>query len=156
MKAVSLLKALDVGNSVAEFDTDLQAYFLETQIYSDFIKGKYDIISGNKGTGKTAIYRIVRDKYREIPELDNVEIVSGFNDSGNPVFQRLSQSQVLNEGQYITVWKSYILSLLGNYLLDICEGVYTESMGKLDRLLSSVGLRTRDATYSFTPHPFEA
>jgi len=146
MKAVSLLKALDIGNSVAEFDTDLQAYFLETQIYSDFTKGKYDIIAGDKGTGKTAIYRIVRDKYRDIPELADVEIVSGFNDSGNPVFQRLSQSQVLSEGQYITVWKSYILSLLGNYLLDVCEGGYSDTMGKLDRLLSAVGLRTRDAT----------
>ena len=62
MKAVSLLKTLDIGNSVAEFDTHLQSYFLETQIYSDFISGKYDIISGDKGTGKTAIYRIVREK----------------------------------------------------------------------------------------------
>ena len=148
MKAISLLKVLDIGNSVAEFDTDLQVYFLETQIYSDFIKDKYDIIAGDKGTGKTAIYRIVRDKYREIPELADVEIVSGFNDSGNPVFQRLSQSQVLSEGQYITVWKSYILSLLGNYLLDVCEGGYTDSMRELDKLLLAVGLRTRDATAS--------
>ena len=146
MKAVSLLKALDIGNSVAEFDTDLQTYFLETQIYSDFIKGKYDIVAGDKGTGKTAIYRIVRDKYRDIPELVDVEIISGFNDSGNPVFQRLSQSKVLSEGQYITVWKSYILSLLGNYLLDICEGVFTDNMVKLDKLLAAVGLRTEDPT----------
>lgn len=146
MKAVSLLKTLDIGNSVAEFDTDLQAYFLETQIYSDFINEKYDIISGDKGTGKTAIYRIIRDKYRDIPQLSDVEIVSGFNDSGNPVFQRLSQSQVLTEGQYITVWKSYILSLLGNYLLDVCEGGYSHKMNELDKLLSAVGLRTHDAT----------
>ncbi len=146
MKTVSLLKAFDIGNSVAEFDTDLQSYFLETQIYSDFINGKYDIISGDKGTGKTAIYRIVRDKYRDIPALSDVEIVSGFNDSGNPVFQRLSQSQALSEGQYITVWKSYILSLLGNYLLDVCEGAYSPSLVELDKLLSAVGLRTKDAT----------
>ena len=146
MKAQSLLKQLDVGNSVAEFDTQLQAYFLETQIYSDFINGSYDIIAGDKGTGKTAIYRIVRDRYRVIPELRNVELVSGFNDSGNPVFQRLSQAKVLSEGQYITVWKSYILSLLGNYLLDVCEGDYTDSMRELERLLDAVNLRTHDAT----------
>ncbi len=146
MKAASLLKTLDIGNSVAEFDTDLQAYFLETQIYTDFINEKCDIISGDKGTGKTAIYRIIRDKYRDIPQLTDVEIVSGFNDSGNPVFQRLSQSQVLSEGQYITVWKSYILSLLGNYLLDVCEGSYSHTMNELDKLLSAVGLRTHDAT----------
>ena len=85
-------------------------------------------------------------KNRDIPELTDVELVSGFNDSGNPVFQRLSQAQTLNEGQYITVWKSYILALLGNYLLDVCEGVFTDNMDKLDRLLSAVNLRSRDAT----------
>jgi len=146
MKATSLLKTLNIGNSVAEFDTHLQTYFLETQIYSDFVRGKYDIVAGDKGTGKTAIYRIVRDKYREVPELENVELVSGFNDSGNPVFQRLSQAQTLSEGQYITVWKSYILSLLGNYLLDVCEGDYSESMAGLDRLLLAINLRSKDTT----------
>ena len=148
MKVSSLLKHLDFGNSVAEFDTQLQAYFLETQIYADFVNGLYDIIAGNKGTGKTAIYRIVRDRYREIPELSDVELVSGFNDSGNPVFQRLSEAKVLSEGQYITVWKSYILSLLGNYLLDVCEGDYTSNMRELERLLNAVNLRTHDANAS--------
>ncbi len=145
MKVKDLLKVLDIGNSVAEFDKDLQVYFLETQIYTDFINGKYDIISGDKGTGKTAIYKIVRDKYRDIRQLADVEIISGFNDSGNPVFQRLSQSKILSEGKYITVWKSYILSLLGNYLLDVCEGDYTHKMRELDKLLRAVGLRSYDA-----------
>jgi hypothetical protein len=58
------LQKLDIGSSVAEFDTQLQLYFLETQIYCDFVNDRYDIVSGDKGTGKTAIYRIVRDRYR--------------------------------------------------------------------------------------------
>jgi hypothetical protein len=148
MKAADLLPLLDIGNSVAEFDTHLQAYFLETQIYSDFVNGRCDIVTGDKGTGKTAIYRIIRDKYRDIPELQDVELVAGFNDSGNPVFQRLSQAQVLSEGQYITVWKTYILAILGNYVLDICEGAYSNQMKELDRLLTALGVRTHDATAS--------
>jgi len=144
MKAKTLLNEINFGNSVAEFDKHLQAYFIETQFYSDFIKDRFDIISGDKGTGKTAIYQIVRDKYRTIPDLSNVELISGFNDSGNPVFQRLSQAQVLTEGQYITVWKTYLLSLLGNFVLDVCEGAYTENMSKLDRVLQSLNIRTKD------------
>ena len=148
MKASELLKKLDFGNSVAEFDEQLDAYFVETQIYSDFIDGKYDIVSGDKGTGKTAIYRIVRDKHSEISQLSDVELVAGFNDSGNPVFQRLSQSSLLQEGEYITVWKSYITSLLGNYILNAFEGCHTAKMAELDQVLTAVGLRSKDATAS--------
>jgi hypothetical protein len=148
MKASQLLKELDFGNSVAEFDEQLDAYFVETQIYSDFIDGRYDIVSGDKGTGKTAIYRIVRDKHREIPQLSDVELIAGFNDAGNPVFQRLSQSEQLQEGEYITVWKSYITSLLGNYILNIFEGCHTPKMAELDHVLTAVGLRSKDATAS--------
>jgi hypothetical protein len=148
MKALQLLKELDFGNSVAEFDEQLDAYFVETQIYSDFIDGKYDIVSGDKGTGKTAIYRIVRDKHRDIPQLSDVELIAGFNDAGNPVFQRLSQSEQLQEGEYITVWKSYITSLLGNYILNIFEGGHTAKMAELDKVLNAVGLRSKDATAS--------
>lgn len=148
MKASELLKKLDFGNSVAEFDEQLDAYFVETQIYSDFIDGKYDIVSGDKGTGKTAIYRIVRDKHSEISQLSDVDLVAGFNDSGNPVFQRLSQSSLLQEGEYITVWKSYITSLLGNYILNAFEGCHTAKMAELDQVLTAVGLRSKDATAS--------
>lgn len=148
MEASQLLNKLDFGNSVAEFDEQLDACFVETQIYSDFINGKYDIVSGDKGTGKTAIYRIIRDKRHEILQLSDVELIAGFNDAGNPVFQRLTQSEQLQEGEYITVWKSYILSLLGNYFLNIFEGRFTPKMTELDQVLNGVGLRSNDATAS--------
>ncbi|MFA5111052.1 MAG: hypothetical protein WC443_06590 [Desulfobaccales bacterium] len=146
MKASELLRAMDIGNSVAEFDLHLQVYFLQTQIYLDFVSGKCDIISGDKGTGKTAIYKFIKERYRQIKQLTNVELIAGFNDAGNPIFQRLSQVEPLNEGQYVTVWKTYFLALVGNFLLDICEGVCTENMHKLDRILESLGIRTKDAT----------
>ena len=146
MKASELLRAMDIGNSVAEFDLHLQVYFLQTQIYLDFVSGKCDIISGDKGTGKTAIYKFIKERYREIRQLKNVELLPGFNDAGNPIFQRLTQVDPLNEGQYITVWKTYFLSLIGNFLLDVCEGVCTDNMRKLDRVLESLGIRTKDST----------
>jgi len=146
MKVSELLRTMDIGNSVAEFDLHLQAYFLETEIYWAFVNGKCDIISGDKGTGKTAIYKFIKERYRDIAQLENVELIAGFNDAGNPIFQRLSQVEPLNEGQYITVWKTYFLSLIGNFLLDICEGQYTDNMRKLDRVLESLGIRTKDPT----------
>ena len=118
-----LLAKLNLGNSVAEFDSDLQSYFVETQSFRALVKGDVDIIAGDKGTGKTALYRVLRERYREFPDLANIEIIPAFNPAGNPVFQRLGQMQTLTEGQYTTIWKSYFLSLVGNWLLEIVGGL---------------------------------
>ena len=135
MTPKALLNLCDLGSSVAEFDSRLQEYFLETQVYRDFVAGKIDIVSGDKGTGKSAIFRIVRDRYKLVPELRDVEIIPGFNEKGNPVFQRLTQSSSLPEGQYITVWNGFVLSAVGNWLLDLAEGGDYQDLAELDRLL---------------------
>ena len=109
-----LLRNLNLGNSVAEFDQDLKSYFVETQAFRELVSGDKDIIAGDKGTGKTALYKVLKERAWEFPQLRDVEVVSAFNPSGNPVFQRLGTIPVLTEGQYVTVWKGYILSLLGN------------------------------------------
>src|SRR5690242_5318111 len=118
MKMRELVEKLDVGSSVAEYDEALEEYFVETQTFRALIEGKVDVVAGDKGTGKTAMYRLLQKRYAHIPELSKVEVIAGFNQSGNPVFQRLAQQGALTEGQYRTVWKAYILSLVGNWLLD--------------------------------------
>ena len=139
-----LIRSVDLGNSVAEFDQDLEQFFVETEPFRALIQNRADVIAGDKGTGKTALYRILKKRYPSIPELANVEVVTGFNPTGNPVFQRLAQQGILTEGQYATVWKAYILSLVGNWLLDLFEDELTAKMRELEDLLSRTGLRTRD------------
>lgn len=139
-----LLRKLDLGNSVAEFDADLKSYFVETQTFRALVKGDVDIVAGDKGTGKTALYRVLRDRYREYPELAQVEILPAFNPAGNPVFQRLGQVATLTEGQYTTIWKSYFLALVGNWILEIVGGPDTDNLRKLHDILASIGLRSVD------------
>lgn len=139
-----LLAKLDLGNSVAEFDSDLQSYFVETQTFRALVKGDVDIIAGDKGTGKTALYRVLRERYRDFPDLSQIEIIPAFNPAGNPVFQRLGQMPTLTEGQYTTIWKSYFLSLVGNWLLEIVGGFDTDNLRKLDEILNQIGLRSAD------------
>lgn len=139
-----LLRKLDMGNSVAEFDSDLRSYFVETQTFRSLVSGDVDIIAGDKGTGKTALYKVLRDSYREFPELEHVEILPAFNPAGNPVFQRLGQIDTLTEGQYATVWKSYLLSLVGNWLLEIVGGPDTDNLKQLHETLTRIGLRSAD------------
>lgn len=143
-----VLDKLNLGNSVAEFDRDLKKYFVETQAFRSLISGDKDVIAGDKGTGKTALYKVLTERAREFPALRNVEILSAFNPTGNPVFQRLSQIPLLTEGQYITVWKGYILSLVGNWLLEFVGDEKTEKMIELDALLVKIGMRTSDDTAS--------
>ena len=68
----------------------------------------------------------------------------GFNPIGNPVFQKLAQEAPLKEADYTTIWKAYIVSLVGNWLLSLYEGDFTEHMPELDRLLKTTGTRSAD------------
>ena len=139
-----VLRTLNLGNSVAEFDDALENYFVETATFRALIRDQGDIVAGDKGTGKTAMFRILQKRYGSIAELAKVEVITGFNPDGAPVFERLASAHVMDEGQYTTVWKAYILSLVGNWVLSIYEGATTEHMVRLDALLRAVGLRTND------------
>ena len=144
MELKTLLRQLDLGSSVAEFDEALDRYFVETEAFRALALDRADIIAGEKGTGKTALYRVFSRRYTNIPEMKQVEVVSGFNPAGNPVFQRLAQMGLLSEGQYVSIWKSYLLSLIGNWLLELYESDLTRRMRDLDSLLVGVGLRSSD------------
>ncbi|WP_217447236.1 P-loop ATPase, Sll1717 family [Burkholderia pyrrocinia] len=141
-----VLHELDLGSSVAEFDQSLEKYFVENEAFHALINGKKDIIAGDKGTGKTALYKILQKRYGSIPELKGVEIIAGFNPSGNPVFQRLVQQAPLSEGQYISVWKAYIFSLIGNWILGIVGDDYSDSCKRLASMLEETDLRSKDDT----------
>jgi len=139
-----LLRMLDVGSSVAEFDKSLEKYFVENEAFHALIKGEADVIAGDKGTGKTAVYRVLQKRFGTVPELKGVEVLAGFNPAGNPIFQKLVQQQALTEGQYVSVWKAYILSLVGNWIVEIAGEAQSENFGRLAKLLTDTGLRSRD------------
>ena len=101
----NLIGNLDLGKSVAEFDEALETYFIETNAFRELISDKIDIIAGDKGTGKTAIYRILHKKYPTLPSLHATEVLAAFNPIGNPVFQKLGEHAVQEEGEYIRMWK---------------------------------------------------
>jgi len=146
MKIADVLNSLDLGSSVAEFDQMIDRHFVMTSAFQDLIYNKGDIVAGDKGAGKTTLYKYLQQKYTSIPQLKNVEVVAGFNPSGNPVFRKLIQPTPYSEGQYQSFWKAYILSLVGNWLLRICDGAFGQNTRKLDALLFRSGLRSKDTS----------
>lgn len=140
----ALLQMLEVGSSVAEFDKSLEKYFVENEAFRALIADEADVIAGDKGTGKTAVYRVLQKRYASLASLKGVEVLAGFNPAGNPVFQKLVHQPALSEGQYISVWKAYILSLIGNWVLEIAGDEYTPKFRQLCSLLTDTGLRSKD------------
>jgi hypothetical protein len=136
------LRDLDLGSSVAEFDQQLESYFVETQPFLDLIENRRDIIAGDKGTGKTAIFKVLHRRYASIPALKNTIVVPAFNLSGNPVFQSLAEKDVLEEGEYNKFWKAYVLSIVGNWILKTNKYRPKSKLHALDLLLRGLELRT--------------
>lgn len=116
-----LLQKLDLGKSVAEFDEDLEDYFVETEAFRSLVDDRVDIIAGDKGTGKTAIFRILEKRFPTIDKLRNVEVVPAFNPRGSSIFEKLGQEGLLTESEYNDMWKAYFLALVGNWILSLWE-----------------------------------
>ncbi len=137
-----VLRPLQLGSSVAEHDEALEDYFIETEVFRALVADHRDTIAGDKGTGKTALYRILQKRYPTL--LPDVEVLAGFNPAGAPVFQRLAEGEPLEEGQYVTIWKAYVLSLVGNWVLQLNEGAFSDRMKELDAVLRKTGLHSAD------------
>src|SRR5688572_6005959 len=100
MKKSELLSAFKLGNSVAEFDQALERYFIETAAFTAFTADEHDVISGDKGTGKTALFRTVSERRSSFEALSDVEILPAFNLGEQPVFHSLTYSALLPEDEY--------------------------------------------------------
>ncbi len=144
-----VLRQLDFGSSVAEQDALLKNYFVETEPFRALVEGRVDVIAGDKGTGKSAMYRILSEQYASMSELNHIEVISAFNPSGAPIFQRLNESEQLPEARYAGIWKAYFLALAGNWILEFFDSdTYTDEMKRLDRILRGAQLRSPDDTAS--------
>lgn len=141
-----LLQKFEFGNPVAEFDQGLSNYFLVTDVFNRLVQGNVDLITGEKGTGKTAIYQYLQQSQHARPELKDIRVVAGINPSGEPLFRRFGDEEKLSEGQYVTVWKLYFLSLIANWIFKHSPNPASKDFKNLEALLSKIGLLTTDSS----------
>jgi len=115
-KPQSFLARLELGASSAENEMfELSQYFLETDEYRRTLRGELQIVTGRKGSGKTALFAQVRNRLRE----DSQIVVLDLKPEG---FQLLKFKELvldlLQEGtkeHTITAFWEYLL------LLEICH-----------------------------------
>lgn len=137
-----LLRTINLGSPVAEHDTALANYFLETDTFSSLINDQRDTIAGDKGTGKTALFKILKDRFTRYKSMNDVEVLAAFNATGEPVFQRLLEAGTLDENRYIGLWKAYFVMVAGNWLLELYGDARPGSLEQLENMLENAGLRS--------------
>ncbi|QIO60964.1 hypothetical protein HA463_24600 [Rhizobium leguminosarum bv. trifolii] len=148
MDRLQLLKNINFGSQVAEDEiSSLQDYFVATDQWSRIERGEVDLVRGEKGAGKSAIYLLL-EKRRDNFFDQNVVIVSGENPRGATVFKDLISDPPASEREFIVLWKLYILSIVAHEMRSygISEApaseVYAalEDAKLLDRVMNLAGL----------------
>ncbi len=114
-----LLRALDLGSSVAESDTLLEAARIETSAFADLLNDRVDLIPGTKGSGKSALFRIFVDF---LPDLlltqRKVVVAHGIQAPGDPVFHAFTDRfSELSEEEFVSFWSVYLVSLANEHFI---------------------------------------
>lgn len=109
----TLLQRLDLGSSVAESDTLLEAARIETSAFTDLLSDRVDLIPGTKGSGKSALFRIFVDFLPDILLRDRKVVVAhGIQTPGDPVFHAFTDRfSKLSEEEFVSFWCIYLVSL---------------------------------------------
>ncbi len=114
-----IINSLKVGNSVAEHDFILKDAMVDTPIFSAVLDDDYDIVTGRKGAGKTAIFRIIgKEKLDDLFLKEDLVVISGVNASSESIFAEFKKDfENFNEDDFENFWKIYFVSLAHNLFL---------------------------------------
>lgn len=112
-QAADLLANLDLGSGVAETDDLLEDARVETSVFDDLIADRVDLVPGTKGSGKTALYRILVDFLPDtLLQHRRVVLAHGVSTRQDTVFLAFKeQFDKLDEGDFVDFWCVYLASL---------------------------------------------
>jgi hypothetical protein len=100
MKRLDLLKQMSFGVQVAEDEVnELASYFVETNQWEKIAKGDIDIIRGEKGSGKSAIYSLLMTKAGDFFDK-RILLVAAENPRGATVFKDLVADPPTTENEF--------------------------------------------------------
>lgn len=146
MNRLDLLKEISFGARVAEEEiAELAAYFVETDEWNRLYKGDVDIIKGDKGAGKSAIYFLLMSKSDELFDK-RILTITAEQPRGTPVFKELITDPPTAEVEFVGLWKLYILSLIAKTMEDY--GINNDYSKELHGHLAGQGFVDKKADLS--------
>src|SRR3954453_19638286 len=106
------LKGIRLGMPAAERDVDLQRNFISSDIFEAIESGSASILIGNRGSGKSAVFRMLAAQERE----KNTAVVELFpEDYSYELLGSILRSELegawAKQGSYAASWK-YVLLVL--------------------------------------------
>jgi hypothetical protein len=112
MERRELLQRVSFGSQVAEDERrDLARYFVETDQWRRIVNGEIDIIRGEKGAGKSAIYGLLIENEADFFDKRTI-IIAEENPRGDTVFRDIATEPPASETEFIILWKLYIIALV--------------------------------------------
>ena len=141
---LQLLKQITFGEQVAEDEANVLAnYFVETNDWARISRGEIDIVRGEKGAGKSAIYSLLLNRSGEFFDR-NVMLIAAENPRGATVFRDLSAEPPTTEREFIALWKLYTLALIAREAR--AYDLRGQDLDIVYRALESAHLLERDST----------
>jgi len=142
MERLELLTQLNFGSQVAEEEVQrLQEYFVQTDQWNRIVSGEIDIVRGEKGAGKSALYLLL-NKHRESLFDQGVLLVSGENPRGSTVFKDLISDPPTSEVEFVVLWKIYILVIICHEIRSY--GIDGDGLGDVYSALEEARLLERE------------
>lgn len=135
-----VLSAIDIGSGFAQNTFKFpERLFIRTQAFEDLINEKVDILYGDRGTGKSSIYGYIRDYHKRIPQIRGINIISSTISNNSAVLQILTHGDI-DIDQVSLFWEWYVISLVGNYILN---GQFNNELNDLNKLMDDLNIRMK-------------
>lgn len=112
---IELLKEVDFGDIDGYGDPNLDQYFLDNNYWNRITDEKTFFVIGRKGTGKSSIYRMIKEL-----SLDKGYIIIN-KDFGDFPFEKLLQlddEDFAKPNQYQTIWENLVLNIFAKSITD--------------------------------------
>ena len=138
---LDILESLSFGQEAAENEDNLADIFVSnSSTYRGLTGDEFDIITGGKGTGKSALFRMITENRIH----EDLCVIAASNPTGSPVFQVLF-TESATEQRLRGIWTAYIAGLIGNWIVDEFSGDANVSadVGEIEEVLHLLGLRKR-------------
>jgi hypothetical protein len=122
VERLQLLKGISFGERVAEDETAaLARYFVETDQWDRILKGEIDIVRGEKGSGKSAIYSLLVARTDDLFDK-GILLATGEQPRGATVFKELVSEPPTSEQEFVGLWKLYLVTLIAQRLKEFDIG----------------------------------
>ena len=110
------LLVANFGSRIAEDDTQLNTYFVETEQWRKILNGDIDIVFGAKGAGKSALYSLLVAQKEVLRLGRRTMFLAAENPRGAPAFRDLTTAPTISEDAFRSLWKLYFITIASNYL----------------------------------------